>query len=627
MAGKNTSIFLLGCQGAGKTSFIAGLAVLSQPNNPSSFQLIYNDEATATLITDLRALVARQQWPAGTSNVVSLDFQLRAAGKSFDLSVLEYPGEDLLIGMESMNISNKELMFEKIDMSDCFILLLDPTQDLKTVINSNDKHATERRQNSLAQAIGHLTKKRIEKGALLPVIVVAISKADMLINEHGGTIEDVARDNETLLHQLGEYSREKIRNCAISACGPLDQADLNSNNYPTSPQPEGYEKLFELIGHELSVRRNKRTFLVGISAIFLVVICFLGFWVVDYVNNSNFLEQIAVTSVGDMGSLVNGKPEISIKAANLLDERVKKWFSSYNSQINNLPNWETLERTKIHLETLEHIEHHSFHIEIGKLLDRIEKLREEALYKAILTAKNSRKDDLCFSLAAEYFQYFPHGSHHGDVEGMLIEINQSKRKKMIYDIQSYKIASKSSIDSKILKINDFMDEFRNTTDHSQTMELATDFCKRLISANSISLNLTSCGSSDDEHIIEVYKNFNMVITHKSDLGHSTIHKAVTMTLEDKLKVKFFDADIFVHDLLAEQTYSLLDQLSSFDGKKKILIKPTLYGDKYKPYFKAKLQLPSSGAVQWQEVSEQQLTAYSQFIYPGDKWAEVLKERE
>ena len=631
MTNKNTSLFLLGCQGAGKTSFLAGLAVLTQPNNPGTFQLTANDKDTALTLTDLRTLVARQQWPPATANVVTLDFQLIAAGKIFDLSVLEYPGEDLLVGMETMNISNKEIMFEKIEDADAFILLLDPTQDLKTVINSNDQHTIERRQNSLAQAIGLLMKNRIEKDALLPVIVIAITKADMLTNESGGTIEDVARDNETLLQQLGEYSRRKIRKCAISACGPLEEADLNSNNYPTSPQPKGYKKLFKLIGHELLVRRYKRYFVFGISAIVLGIICFLGYLGVIIYNDDVLRRQIDTTPMDYMDRVVtDSREELSSENANALDERVEKVFRECKNEIENGPNIEALERTKKRLEILEGIKHHSFHTEIRELLVEIENLREEALFDAIVTAHKSGQYDLCSGLIVEYFQCFPNGINIDTVRTIEKDMGITRWRKMISDIQDYKITDTNAIESKVKKIEEFLEQYSKTTQHSQTMRVATDFSKSLTRTDSVLLKPTSFGSSYGKAItLQFYKDGKQALSDQNAKHHGTIEGTIQMALGGKLKVQFYSDDSWSpDDLLAEQTYVLLDQLPSFDGKKKILINPRPDGYAYNGYFfGAKLQVRSSGAGQWKEVSEQELTAFGEFIHPGDKWTEVLKERE
>ena len=630
MTSKNTSLFLLGCQGAGKTSFIAGLAVLCQPNNPAPFQLISNDEETATLITDLRALVARQQWPPATAKVVTIDFQLIVAGKPLDLSVLEYPGEDLLTGMETMNINNKEIMFEKIDDADGFIMLLDPTQDLKTVINSNDKHTTVRRQNSLAQAIGDLTKNRLERGDPRPVIVVAISKADMLTNEPGGTIEDVARDNETLFHELGEYSRGKIRKCAISACGPLEEADLNSNNYPTSPQPQGYEKLFAIIDHELSARRCKRIFLVGLSAIFLVVICFLGYWCVGAYGESVLHRQIRTTTIADMHVVVNPLPELSIENNKALDEIVAKEFFDCKNEIENGPNMEALERTKKRLEILEGIKHHSYRTKVSSLLIENENLREDALFKAIQAADSSGQGDLCSGLIVEYFQYFPNGINIDAVIKIERNIRITVEGKLIADIQDYKITDTNAIESKVKKIEEFINTYGKNSQHKQTILLATNFSKSLTRADSVLLKPTSFGSSYEDAItLQFYKDGKQALPDQNAKHHGTIEGTIQMALGGKLKVKFYSDDFWSpDDLLAEQTYVLLDQLSSFDGKKTIPINPRPDGYAYNGYFfRAKLQVRSSGAGQWKEVSEQELTAFGEFIHPGDKWTEVLKERE
>ena len=178
MTTNTINIFLLGCRAAGKTSFISGLSILSRVGYGGSFRLTPNDKRTTNMISDLRKIADRREWPPATSNLVPLDFDLEYSERPFRVSILDYPGEDLRDAMETMDLESKELIFDRINRADCLLIMMDPYQDLRTTLNSNLLVAG-RRQDALATAVSYLVKYRTDKRRILPLVAFVISKAEI----------------------------------------------------------------------------------------------------------------------------------------------------------------------------------------------------------------------------------------------------------------------------------------------------------------------------------------------------------------------------------------------------------------------------------------------------------------
>jgi GTPase SAR1 family protein len=245
MTTEKIEIILLGCRGSGKTSFLTGLSLLARANKDSDFQIITSDSETARRFRDLRELADSGKWPGPTSTMNFLEFELVYKKNIFNVLFLDYPGEDLLEAMETLDYTTREAIQEHAFNSDYVIVIADPTQDLLTSLNNTSETITRRRQDALAQAIGQLTKEKFESEKPLPNVALVISKKDLFDSLENETIKDIEKNNDGFFKQLKNYSRQnnKLKKFKISACGSLD--DSAPESFPLDPQPTGYNELFD----------------------------------------------------------------------------------------------------------------------------------------------------------------------------------------------------------------------------------------------------------------------------------------------------------------------------------------------------------------------------------------------
>src|SRR5271157_5039567 len=89
-----TRVCLLGSEGSGKTCFLAGLAVLGEPNRHTRVTVKPTDSVTVDYLDELSRTLRCQQWPPPTSMTTILNMTIGLRGKLIDVLIVDYPGED-----------------------------------------------------------------------------------------------------------------------------------------------------------------------------------------------------------------------------------------------------------------------------------------------------------------------------------------------------------------------------------------------------------------------------------------------------------------------------------------------------------------------------------------------------
>src|SRR4051812_20511713 len=89
-----TRVCVLGSEAAGKTCFLAGLAVLSEPDRNSGFQAMGRDDDSQRYLKELGDAIRAQSWPPFTTQTRLIDLDVNYRRTLLNLLVMDYPGED-----------------------------------------------------------------------------------------------------------------------------------------------------------------------------------------------------------------------------------------------------------------------------------------------------------------------------------------------------------------------------------------------------------------------------------------------------------------------------------------------------------------------------------------------------
>ena len=234
-------ICVLGAVGAGKSTFLAGLAVLGEPNRRSGLTLAGRDDTTQATLLRFAKMLRGREWPPATNKTTLLRVVLGISGTETELLLLDYPGEDFKKALGELDSEANREFLEFFRKSDALVLLFDPQLDLQ----NPDPEGLIERQTAHLNAIVDLAR---ERGGSLDVAVV-LTKVD---REPELTNRSAARVR--FLHHAPELNKrlaERISDIAyfpLSAVGrPGSYASNEDHQPPSVLEPFGYDDLFKWV--------------------------------------------------------------------------------------------------------------------------------------------------------------------------------------------------------------------------------------------------------------------------------------------------------------------------------------------------------------------------------------------
>lgn len=623
MPQETISVFILGARGAGKTSFLTGLSVLSQPNQESRFQLLPKDDRSAKLVTDMRQRVKLGEWPAGTSATTPLHMELSYGSTTFQLSVLDYPGEDLVQAMETMNHDEKENICENLVAADCILLLLDPTQDLISELNQEAESATERRQTALATAIGYSLSERLANHSQTkkPRIYPILTKADRVGG--GKHLQTVARENTNLLKRLQEYARshQKIEICAVSACGENPPQD---GSFPTKPSPSGYGRLFQRIAEDCHKGRTRfRRWTIRCMITLLIIAAVAVFAALSWEQKSNvkIIDSSAVEEV-----LMISKPD-----PDLLDSRVEREIEYFERTLAN-PNAsiDQLRTDRSELLSWREVRAHRYVEKLDELIQRFDTRVSDGLLSAAQRAFDDGDNQTALRISGEYLENFPTGIQRESIEALRNNVIGIQHRAYLTPIQSVSASSAPKVQKKIEKIEAYRQKFPDLGGRDvDAVDLAIKTARSLIQAPHVKLNFSSLkfNSKKREAGLYFYRNppgqkqdDGQIIYEQvwEDFNQKTFSTSIELKQSQwaDFEVCLWDYDL-LDEIISSTRLNLYRDLIQFDGETRIKLKHTQNDKNVDGWFQSKVLIPNGKKLE--ALTQKQLKAYEDYIFPGSNW--------
>lgn len=630
------SIFILGCRGAGKTSFLSGLSILSRPGYDSPFHLVSADSSTATTFADLRAMAERHEWPAPTSSLTPLDFELTYHEQRYKMSLLDYPGEDLLAAMETLSFDAKELILDHILQADCLLILTDPSQDLICQLNTNPPADSRRRQDALAQAAGYLLTHRHDSGKPYPLVAIGVSKSD-IIESSDIDFESIVQQNEVLLRKLSKYARSGTTpECfAVTACGVLqDNVDKKPNSYPENPKPSGYEEIFIWVAKELFKRRNLKTFKAVALSVVVIIILACGFTVHKSRANSQLIDSITKSSLSDLPKIVNRYRSLSAEPLASLDERISSEITRIEERATTSSSSSQLLQIIADLNLLSSINLNPYQKEVSNLVSQINERHENAIFGALRSAERAGNTQMALSLAAEYESQHPSGTRITEVKEIINRIGASRERDLRSAVRGFPISNRDSLRRKSIAIKNYLDSYPNSPNATEIRDSLL-LAERLASSNDVRIVFGAIRYSDTVPERIHYIRFTNKVSELPSLKYDSKSARRMSTFDNlQLDLSYTDwSDVTIHlefewkffrhwssPEVAKRTIHILRDLSYFDGRHHYYLENT--GNSNYPsvgaWLTAEVQLKEA-AGQWQSVSPNTLALYAKYIYPGTWW--------
>jgi hypothetical protein len=627
MGKMKTGVFLLGCRGAGKTSFLTGLSLLSEAGKASSFQAMPKDSPSARMLRDLRIMAYNGQWPPPTSTNNLLDFELTYKKRIFNIFFLDSPGEDLQEVMETLDFSTREKIHEHARNSSYVLVIADPTQDLITPVNVTSEPVTKGRQNALAQGLSCLADIRKEADKPLPDVAVVLSKDDLL-HDSGGVDTKVEQDNGGFFTQLQKYSKnsQRIPIFPLSVRGYGQPEPQES--FPKSPTPTGYEALFDWMGDRDVNQRYGRTWFLSRIAILVTAGIVGGYLYWDHHQATSFERYIEHASLENVQEAVAQRDVFREGWLRALDVRAAREMDAVDARIQLVTTDEAYKRLDDTLALLGSMHHLAQNHRLRDLRDRIEHLRESSLFASITAAVRAGEQQEALRLIADYRQRFPTGGNTQGIADMEQALADEQRSSLRGRVHSIPVTDRSSLAVKIGEIRRYLGAYPDDPSAKQ-IQTALRVAEQLTATDAVRLLMTGCGfggaAGDRRHEIRWAngrgEDLQVLFRQDSKVSLSTFteYMEVDHARWNAIRIELWSTPVAWFDkLMATSEFHILRDAHLFNGERRIPLRTNT--DEWRDiggWVRMHIQL--RGTAGWQSVPPDDLEAYGRYILPGAGW--------
>ena len=614
-AGKNLRVFMLGCRGAGKTTFLSGLAWLAGGKSKADFKLVYSNQASARVFTDIEEFLRRRVWVPSTLTMVDAEFVVVHAGVTMNFTWLDYPGEDLRKAMESLDFLHRKPIETAFRESNIVLIAVDPTQDIYTSITQASSAEVERRQNALVQAVNQLEHGPAGDSAddVTPQrkrrkIALTITKSDLFPDgldsaELNGT---VLENNCAFLQRLGAESGGNL--FALSAVGHTDAGDDGRRIPPSDPSPRGYEELFGWIAkaHSTLQWEMRLPYLLGSLAI-VGSLCVAGWF-----GLQSHRHTIADAPLAELPS----SPWPLGLDEHAFHERFLRDLEGLRLSLKSGPDRPGVERVGREAEII--LNHRAADPFIGKeariLLSEASEKGGSALWVSIQAETDPK---IKKTLLSEYVRTYPDGAHFPEAKRLLVALLEIVKTTLQSDLRALRITGPGALREKATKARVYLDTFA-TPDQKKEIGLATELAERLLGTGTLQINVTGfgCQGSSDRGLVVILDRSEVLNLGEGGRGSfsSSAGASVQFDLWDYVRI---------NEIVASYSMDILGFITYFDGSTRLSLgKGTPDWKDSNPWVSLQLVIPGwSGTLRPGEapVSKAHLEAYGKYFTPGNAW--------
>ena len=298
-------VCLLGAEGAGKTCFLAGLAILGEPNRHSPFTIRGTDSASVEYFDELGRTLRAQQWLPPTTMSTLLKLSVGVDQQIIEILVVDYDGRDFRKKLRQLRREEIALLHEHFSQSDAVFLLMDPERDVRQLKGAEDAEDQIERQLAHIQAVQELHEQRATQAGnhnstrSLDVGVV-LTKCDAQPELSDGlAAERFFVRHVAAMHEKLKGLADQVGFFPVSAVGNNETVQIDGKPHTIPARelaPKGYEKLFRWVvkRHQARFsRRRNRIMAAVVGTLVLAVAAWWGWRKVDHESQLGIVQDDA----------------------------------------------------------------------------------------------------------------------------------------------------------------------------------------------------------------------------------------------------------------------------------------------------------------------------------------------
>ena len=293
MKKSSLKVCILGSEAVGKTSFLAGLMVLGEPNRASRFTVKGENAETQRFLYDRhKELVECRQFPPPTSATESLLISVTYENRRILISIIEFPGEGFRAAANLGQLWTMDTYHKHLLDADLLILLIDPSIDGQNTndMAPSDAHLVQDRQRALLDPLIESCNRKSEP----PDVGIVVTKADRYLEafQSAGAELLLKAKLPHLIERIKAELPTTPKFFAATSVGNVEEGVLADGRHCFRPaikiEPRGYEELFQWIINRKAARRSApyRRWLVRAGMVSMVALAILVL-VVFKIRDSN----------------------------------------------------------------------------------------------------------------------------------------------------------------------------------------------------------------------------------------------------------------------------------------------------------------------------------------------------
>lgn len=616
-------VCLLGSEGSGKTCFLAGLAILGEPNRASPLTVTPTDQVTASYLDELGNTLRRQEWPPPTNMTNVLTIRVGIDSSLIEIVVVDYPGEDFREALRTLRYEQIETLHEHYAQADAILLLFDPHTDLSESGAVRERQIE--RQMAHLQAIADIwaercTKKPGEAQSHVDVGVI-LTKCDTVPTlQTPPQAQAYFRTHAEGLDQKIRQNASEVKYFALSAIGgECESEDQDAEHAIPSRtlQPFGYDQIFQWVRRRHAHRRTRRSRLAKRAIAIIIVALCIAYFVYGAFTRSRLyaiLDNPNLSTVEKLQRTADASDDdvLQRRAELLRDElvRVEGDLKDADSESDISPLISVLGQYR-------EARPGALASEIDYLLQVADDRKQDILFQRVIDSYN--KDDNDFTeLAAKFLREYPISSRCDKVRELLGVDRKRRQQSARKRIKAIDVHDQSSLLGKSERIFEFLDEYgKDLADEDKAlMKRAAELGRQFSERHTYSLTLKQSGGFKKSRSQGVWLVVDGSIVEKRDSSGAS--RSVTWP-HDVLKIDWQSGEsvkIILRDLeFVDEDVAWMEDRGAIAlrllGSKQFL---TRFAEGWKEYCdEAFVEYQVTG------ISEEDWKAVEAYLTPGGAW--------
>lgn len=623
---------LLGSTAAGKTCFLAGLAILAEANRETPLQILATGDEKRK-IQDLSASLRRQAWPIPTNTTEVLQLRVIFDRCIFDFVVVDYPGGDFLGALTLLEQDQIAELYEHYVNSDVLLLIVDPRVDIENY-GSDDpeiREQTIKRQDALLTSIQNAYHKlngaQAAPGTLRNRdVALVLTKVDEFpsLNSPNACREFCEKHASPLLAKLREHASD-LAYFPLSAVGAVESLPNEDGGTRTRPAkvlaPHGYEEVFRWIADQRQRRRTTRV-IKRVLAVVAPVAAALGLFVLwDY-----SVKQRGESILADPGKTTVERLSDTAKIYPWCFPDFRRQRTAvFDERLDELTHAVKVAKTEVALIDSERELRSLQDLQPGILLSKIERLQSQVTdQRQLMRFDRIRilydQSDLAFPDEARVFlKDFSAGQYAESVKEKLSLWQDRERKAARAVVRDRPVIDADTLRLKGAEIRNYLSKHEDKETDAVRIRRAGDLASQFSQLINYRVGLKSSGSFDKErgHIVKIYRNGGVVAEFLSPdvatrKNWDNCHFNVDFIVGDKIRVELYETDYF-DDLVAASEKSSgisLDLLDFRSDPKRYLTVETDWNNTLSD-ISVQFEIEQLSADDWSIVRD--------YLVPGERW--------